>query len=407
MKTLKTLLLAAAWTAGTLAGAAAEQTTVAHWEFTTGYDEAKEGTTAVYTPNEDGWAASANRRWTELQPYFLPNSCAMDAAECKVTLYTSDGKWQLTSSGSNPSYLLRLNTASTNKFTAKADYADAAKHDQYFEVAMPTTNLSNVKLNFAIGDGSSSATTFGVVYSTDGGSTWTVLDDYKAASHWNSYNDATYALDADNKESLIVRMLIQSATKTSNYNLKYLNVLADDFQAPELVSIVPADGETDVITTGKVVMRFSESVNLYGDASATLTNTASGTVKTLVPTVNGNKVTYSYEDLELSTQYTFAVASRVFADMAGNVDSDMTYSSTFTNSSERPVSPPVPDSKNRLWYHRPAAYWEEALPLGNGRLGAMVSGGVAVDTIQLNEDTFWGQSPNAHYKSEGKGVLAR
>ena len=407
MKTLKTLLLAAAWTAGALAGAAAEQTTVAHWEFTTGYDEAKEGTTAVYTPNEDGWTASANRRWTELQPYFLPNSCAMDAAECKVTLHTSDGKWQLTSSGSNPSYLLRLNTASTNKFTAKTDYADAAKHDQYFEVAMPTTNLSNVKLNFAIGDGSSSATTFGVVYSTDGGSTWTVLDDYKAASHWNSYNDATYALDADNKESLIVRMLIQSATKTSNYNLKYLNVLADDFQAPELVSIVPADGETDVITTGKVVMRFSESVNLYGDASATLTNTASGTVKTLVPTVNGNKVTYAYEDLDLSTRYTFAVASRVFADMAGNIDRDKTYSSTFTTSSERPVPPPVPDSKNRLWYHRPAAYWEEALPLGNGRLGAMVSGGVAVDTIQLNEDTFWGQSPNANYNSEAKGVLAR
>ena len=34
-----------------------------------------------------------------------------------------------------------------------------------------------------------------------------------------------------------------------------------------------------------------------------------------------------------------------------------------------------------LWYPKPASYWEEALPLGNGRLAAMVSGSVAQDTI--------------------------
>ncbi len=46
-----------------------------------------------------------------------------------------------------------------------------------------------------------------------------------------------------------------------------------------------------------------------------------------------------------------------------------------------------------LRYDRPADYWVEALPLGNGRLGAMVYGGTASDTIQLNEDTFWSGSP--------------
>ncbi len=46
-----------------------------------------------------------------------------------------------------------------------------------------------------------------------------------------------------------------------------------------------------------------------------------------------------------------------------------------------------------MWYDRPADYWEEALPLGNGRLGAMVYGRVDTDTIQLNEDTFWSGSP--------------
>lgn len=52
------------------------------------------------------------------------------------------------------------------------------------------------------------------------------------------------------------------------------------------------------------------------------------------------------------------------------------------------------DSKSlTLRYDRPADYWVEALPLGNGRLGAMVYGGIPRDTIQLNEDTFWSGSP--------------
>lgn len=42
-----------------------------------------------------------------------------------------------------------------------------------------------------------------------------------------------------------------------------------------------------------------------------------------------------------------------------------------------------------LWYREPAKVWEEALPLGNGRLGAMVFGGVADERIQLNESTLW------------------
>ncbi len=45
--------------------------------------------------------------------------------------------------------------------------------------------------------------------------------------------------------------------------------------------------------------------------------------------------------------------------------------------------------ENRLWYTRPAEDWNEALPLGNGRLGMMVYGGSACERIQLNEETFW------------------
>jgi alpha-L-fucosidase 2 len=55
----------------------------------------------------------------------------------------------------------------------------------------------------------------------------------------------------------------------------------------------------------------------------------------------------------------------------------------------------------KLWYNKPAAIWNEALPLGNGRLGAMVFGDPAVERLQLNEETIWGGSPNSNAHPNG------
>ena len=48
---------------------------------------------------------------------------------------------------------------------------------------------------------------------------------------------------------------------------------------------------------------------------------------------------------------------------------------------------------SRLWYRQPAAAWEEALPLGNGRVGAMVFGSPKDEHIQVNEDSMWYGGP--------------
>lgn len=48
----------------------------------------------------------------------------------------------------------------------------------------------------------------------------------------------------------------------------------------------------------------------------------------------------------------------------------------------------------KLWYDKPAQVWTEALPLGNGRLGAMVFGTPGVEHLQLNEETIWAGRPN-------------
>lgn len=52
-----------------------------------------------------------------------------------------------------------------------------------------------------------------------------------------------------------------------------------------------------------------------------------------------------------------------------------------------------PVNKLKLWYKEPAIEWTQALPLGNGRLGAMVFGGVNNELIQLNEATLWSGGP--------------
>src|SRR3954451_20149602 len=51
-------------------------------------------------------------------------------------------------------------------------------------------------------------------------------------------------------------------------------------------------------------------------------------------------------------------------------------------------------SPNALWYRQPAKLWVEALPVGNGRLGAMVFGGVDRERIQFNESTVWTGEPH-------------
>jgi alpha-L-fucosidase 2 len=51
------------------------------------------------------------------------------------------------------------------------------------------------------------------------------------------------------------------------------------------------------------------------------------------------------------------------------------------------------DSALRLWYRQPAPDWNEALPIGNGRLGAMIFGGVSEERLQLNENTLYSDEP--------------
>ncbi|MFT3786518.1 MAG: glycoside hydrolase family 95 protein [Tepidisphaeraceae bacterium] len=60
-----------------------------------------------------------------------------------------------------------------------------------------------------------------------------------------------------------------------------------------------------------------------------------------------------------------------------------------------------------LWYDKPAGPWEEALPIGNGRMGAMVFGGIGAERIQFNEDTLWTGKPHDYVRAGSGAQLAR
>ncbi len=73
-------------------------------------------------------------------------------------------------------------------------------------------------------------------------------------------------------------------------------------------------------------------------------------------------------------------------------------------STETPVGAPA-EGAACLWYERPAAKWEEALPVGSGRLGAMVFGGTAEERIQFNEDTLWTGQPHNYVRAGSADIV--
>ncbi|MCL4793851.1 MAG: glycoside hydrolase N-terminal domain-containing protein [Bryobacteraceae bacterium] len=66
-----------------------------------------------------------------------------------------------------------------------------------------------------------------------------------------------------------------------------------------------------------------------------------------------------------------------------------------------------PGAPLALWYRQPARSWNEALPVGNGRLGAMVFGGVESERLQLNEDSLWEGFPRDTVNPQALDALPR
>src|SRR4051794_38598618 len=64
-------------------------------------------------------------------------------------------------------------------------------------------------------------------------------------------------------------------------------------------------------------------------------------------------------------------------------------------------------SQSIIWFDQPAKEWNEALPIGNGRLGAMVYGKTSMEQIQLNEESVWYGGPRDRNNPDALGNLSK
>ncbi len=78
------------------------------------------------------------------------------------------------------------------------------------------------------------------------------------------------------------------------------------------------------------------------------------------------------------------------------------------SAAEKETTTQAPEASRALtlWYTQPATEWTEALPLGNGRLGAMVYGGIEQEHLQLNEETLWSGGPQSYDNPDAYQHLA-
>src|SRR5215208_785833 len=71
------------------------------------------------------------------------------------------------------------------------------------------------------------------------------------------------------------------------------------------------------------------------------------------------------------------------------------------------VNPSFSQQQLKLWYNKPAVKWTDALPIGNGRIGAMIFGGIEKERIQFNEETLWTGGPRNYNRQAAYQYLPR
>ncbi|MEV6783725.1 glycoside hydrolase family 95 protein [Streptomyces sp. NPDC051098] len=92
---------------------------------------------------------------------------------------------------------------------------------------------------------------------------------------------------------------------------------------------------------------------------------------------------------------------------AGVATTGLTEQSASAQPSSLPTQPAPRGGPLTLWYPTPATDWLQALPIGNGRLGAMVHGGTDTEELQLSDDTVWAGGPHEYDNPKALAALPR
>lgn len=107
----------------------------------------------------------------------------------------------------------------------------------------------------------------------------------------------------------------------------------------------------------------------------------------------------------LATMRTWTSKTRHIGRVIGSVALAACSAQLFADEPQLIGNASAPVEPLSLWYRQPAEKWTDALPVGNGRIGAMVFGGINRERLQLNEDTLWGGGPYDPVNPQARAAL--
>ena len=209
-------------------GAADEATQLAKWTFDSGYTVSDN----TYTPSDEAWEQVGWNGFGSL-PRILPNEFSGAQTDCYLSA-KGTRFWGIMDNNGDKIFSL-YQDMNPNDIS---DYSDGAQHNQYIEVAFPTSGYRNVQFTVAYTCGDNHERSMEMVVSTDGGQSWNDAGGIKSGAYWWIYETSTMTLSANNKEQVIVRLIAPNG-ETAQWRVNEI-----------VVSAEPAEGEVTVDEKG-------------------------------------------------------------------------------------------------------------------------------------------------------------
>lgn len=209
-----------------LIGQMKAETTLATWDFESGYDQITEGKVITYVPNAVDWKAIAPIWFNNYQPSIQPNVYVGNQADYTLTCFAKSRycDFRQLSATSHVLSLENKKSGSENALKSSTDFSSGL--NAYFEAKFPTRKYYKIGVTLALScyDG---VTDIEVVYSVDNGKSWNDAGTYTSSSNFYVPNVAKITLpDADDKDSVTVRVLPGNGLKTYWY-LDKLDITAE------------------------------------------------------------------------------------------------------------------------------------------------------------------------------------
>lgn len=275
------------------------QTTIAGWTMEGGYDVVTEDGITVCTPNGGDYADVPVTWFNASAPLILADECVGEKGDYTLSARSEGRYWQVCSGYNN--HVLRIENVEANSIT---DFTDASQHNVYYEITFPTRGYKNISMDYAIACGKNEAADIQAVVSVDGGNTWIDAGKGHTASTWWTYDKNTINISANNKDKVIVRLIVGIGLAT-NWNLDYVTVTGEEVEGAvtadekDFTLTWPLNKGVDNVTSAVVAKDglFSVAEYSYG-SNFTITGTrdAGNVTETLFQPIEGGNTLQNDEN---------------------------------------------------------------------------------------------------------------